>query len=134
MKKKFLLPLAALIFSGNFLLAQAPQQAQPAKKDVVYAMTDVMPEPTVDVNAFLSRNLSYPKDAQQRKVEGRVIIKFVVAEDGSITDAIVERGVDPVLDAAALKTILKMPKWRPGRKDGKPVKVYYRIPVAFTLG
>lgn len=133
MKTKSLFALVALTFSGNLLLAQAPQKAQAAKKDVVYTMTDVMPEPTVDVNKFLAKNLSYPKDAQQRKVEGRVVIKFVVTEDGSVTDAVVERGVDPALDAAALETVLKMPKWRPGRKDGKPVKVYYRIPVAFTL-
>lgn len=92
-----------------------------------------MPEPRVNINDFLAKNLSYPKDAQKRKIEGRVVIKFVVAEDGTVTNAVVERSVDPELDAVALETILKMPKWSPGRKNGKPVSVYYRIPVTFRL-
>lgn len=133
MKKKFLLPLAALAFSGTFCTAQTPQKSNATDKSTVYTTAEVMPEPSVNVQDFLSKNLDYPKDARQRKVEGRVVIKFVVAEDGSVTNAIVERGVDPVLDAEALKTVMGMPKWRPGKKDGKPVKVYYRIPVSFKL-
>ena len=134
MYPKLLLVSATLSISGNFVVAQTSQKARAANtKEIVHTTADVMPEPRVNINDFLAKNLSYPKDAQKRKIEGRVVIKFVVAEDGTVTNAVVERSVDPELDAVALETILKMPKWSPGRKNGKPVSVYYRIPVTFRL-
>ena len=123
----------AFTLTTTAAIAQSQPKNQPVAKDVVHTTADVMPEPTVNVQDFLAKNLDYPKDALKQKVEGRVVIRFVVAEDGSLTDAMVERGVDPALDAAALATVKKMGKWRPGSIKGKPVKIYYRVPVSFKL-
>ena len=82
---------------------------------------------------FIKTNLKYPKSAQDASVEGRVIIRFVVDEDGAIKDAAVLRGIDRECDAEALRTINAMPKWNPGKENGKVVPVYFTIPIAFNL-
>ena len=56
---------------------------------------------------------------------------FVVDTDGKITDAHVHEGVHPELDAEAVRVVMKSPKWEPGKKDGKPVRVNYTMPVMF---
>ena len=70
---------------------------------------------------FLSKNIQYPKDAEKAKLQGRVIVTFVVKKDGSITDAKVVKSVAPSLDAEALRVINAMPNWTPGRQNGQPV-------------
>jgi TonB family protein len=64
---------------------------------------------------------------------GRVIVQFVVEENGDLRQLKVVRGVSPSLDGEALRVVATMPKWKPGKVDGKPVKVNYTIPVAFRL-
>ncbi|RYD51887.1 MAG: energy transducer TonB [Sphingobacteriales bacterium] len=105
----------------------------PAPKESIPFAVDQMPEFNGDVQAWLANNVTYPDAAREVGSEGRVVIKFVVAEDGSVTDAQVERGVNAVLDAEALRAIRKMPKWKPGKQNGRAVKVYYRVPVTFQL-
>lgn len=99
----------------------------------VFTSVEQMPEPTVDVQRWLAENVNYPDQAREAGIEGRVVIKFVVSEDGSVTEAVVERGVNGSLDAEALRAVKRMPKWRPGKQNGKAVKVYYRVPVKFAL-
>ncbi len=82
---------------------------------------------------FLSQNIKYPEEAMKNNVQGRVIIQFVVKKDGTISDPIVARGIDPLLDKEALRVINAMPKWKPGMQEGKAVNVKYTIPVMFKL-
>ena len=82
---------------------------------------------------FLSKNIQYPKDAEKAKLQGRVIVTFVVKKDGSIADAKVVKSVAPSLDAEALRVINAMPNWTPGRQNGQPVNVKYTVPLTFRL-
>ena len=70
---------------------------------------------------------------QANKVQGRVIVTFVVERDGSISNAKVARSVDPALDREAVRGVSAMPNWNPGRKSGEPVRVKYTVPITFRL-
>jgi len=82
---------------------------------------------------YLMENVKYPKTAFDANIQGRVIAQFVVDKEGTVRDAHVVKSVDPALDAEALRVINNMPKWRPGRQNGKVVNVKYTIPVSFSL-
>ena len=86
-----------------------------------------------ELMAYLSKNIKYPKEAQAAKKEGRVIVQFVVASTGEVTNVKVMRGVDPLLDAEAIRVVEGMPRWTPGRQDGEAVNVRYTLPVTFRL-
>ena len=82
---------------------------------------------------FLNHNVKYPSIAEENGIQGRVICKFVVERDGSITEVKVSKSVDPSLDKEAVRVLKSMPKWIPGMQDGKPVRVQYTVPVTFKL-
>lgn len=82
---------------------------------------------------FLAKNIKYPVIAQENGIQGRVVCAFVVNKDGSIVDIEVLRGVDPSLDKEAVRVLSTMPKWKPGKQRGKPVRVKYTVPVMFRL-
>ena len=82
---------------------------------------------------FLSQNVKYPKEAYEKNVQGRVIASFVVEKDGSITEAVIRKSIDPLLDAEALRVIGSMPKWEPGMQNGEAVRVKYTVPITFKL-
>ena len=82
---------------------------------------------------FLMKNAKYPTISQENGVQGKVSVKFVIEKDGSVADPVVVRGVDPYLDKEALRVVKTMPKWKPGKQRGKPVRVSYTVPVIFKL-
>ena len=82
---------------------------------------------------FLTKNIKYPVSAEEAKVQGRVIIGFIVDVDGSLTDIKVKKHIDPRLDKEALRIIKLMPRWIPGKLNGIPVSVEYTLPVTFRL-
>ena len=82
---------------------------------------------------FLQSNLRYPEAARSEKAEGRVIVRFVVNTKGKVEDAAVIKGVHPLLDAEALRIVGLLSGWLPGAQGGKPVNVWYMVPVTFTL-
>lgn len=107
-----------------------------ADSDSIYFACDEMPEMHGGAPAltdYLQRNIHYSQEALDAKKEGMVVVHFVVEKDGSISHPEVIRSVDPSLDAEAVRVITSMPKWKPGKQDGKPVRVYYNIPVQFIL-
>lgn len=83
--------------------------------------------------SYVSRSIKYPTVAEENGTQGLVIVSFVVEKDGSISGAKVIRSVDPSLDKEALRIIRSMPRWTPGKQDGKPVRVKYTVPVSFRL-
>lgn len=86
-----------------------------------------------ELMSYLSKNIRYPVIAQENGIQGRVICQFVVGSDGSIRDIKVMRGVDASLDKEAIRVIQSMPKWIPGRQNGKAVSVRFTLPVTFRL-
>lgn len=82
---------------------------------------------------YLSTNIRYPEAAHKAGTQGRVTVQFVVGKDGSIGNVSILRGVDPALDAEAIRVISGMPKWKPGTQKGEPVNVKYTVPVMFRL-
>ncbi|MCM1489796.1 MAG: energy transducer TonB [Muribaculum sp.] len=82
---------------------------------------------------WLSSNIRYPEAAQQNDVQGRVIVKFVVEKDGSVSQAQILKGVDKDLDKEALRVVNKMPKWQAGKNNGVSVRSYFTLPVQFRL-
>ncbi|MEG1546150.1 MAG: energy transducer TonB [Bacteroides sp.] len=82
---------------------------------------------------YIRTNLKYPKQARKNRVEGRVLIKFVVDKTGEIRDAQVMKSVSKELDDAALSLIQGMPKWKPAFQRGKNVNFQMVIPINFHL-
>lgn len=82
---------------------------------------------------FLGNNIKYPASAQRANVAGRVFVKFVVEKDGSIGNVEVLKGIGFGCDEEAIRVIKSMPKWNPGRQNGKNVRVFYNMPVVYKL-
>lgn len=102
----------------------------------IYDKAEVMPEypgGQAALMRYLSQNVKYPKVSQESGTQGKVVLQFVVNTDGSITDIHVITSVDPYLDAEALRVIRAMPRWEPGKVDGKPARVKYTVPIKFRL-
>ena len=83
---------------------------------------------------YLAQNIKYPAEAEKAGIQGRVILTFVVDQDGRAIEPKVVRSVDPLLDAEALRLISTMPKWVPGKQNGEVVRVKYTLPIQFALG
>lgn len=82
---------------------------------------------------WLSETIRYPEDAFKNKVQGRVIVKFIVNADGSISDPTVVRGISPSIDNEAIRVIKAMPKWEAAENHGEKVASYFTIPITFQL-
>lgn len=117
--------------------AQQPQTGVKANtEEQVFTVVEEMPEYPGGMSEFMkfiAKNIKYPADALQGKVEGRVIARFVVCKDGSISDIEIMRSVSPSLDAEAVRVLKLMPKWKPGRQRGRAVPVKFTVPVTFRL-
>ena len=121
--------------SSDSKAAETPRKAI-VDENGIHQVCEEMPEfpgGMAECMKWLGKNINYPTEAKEKGTQGRVIIQFVVEKDGSITEAKVARGVDPLLDAEALRVINSSPKWKPGKQGGQPVRVKYTIPVAFKL-
>lgn len=102
----------------------------------VFAVVEKMPEYPGGQTAllkFIAQTVQYPKEAQEKGLQGRVTVSFIINKDGSISDAEVITGLDPLLDQEALRVIGLMPKWTPGMQRGQAVKTKYTVPVTFRL-
>lgn len=86
-----------------------------------------------ELYAFIGKELKYPAVAQEAGLHGRVIVRFVVTPTGDISDVQVLRGFDASCDKEAVRVVKKMPKWIPGKQNGRNVSVYYTIPIIFRL-
>ena len=114
---------------------EAPVEEE--EEEVIFMVVESMPEFPGGQQAlfkFLAENVKYPVIAQENGIQGRVICQFVVNKDGSIVDVVAVRSSgEPSLDKEAIRVIKSMPKWKPGKQRGKPVRVKYTVPVNFRL-
>lgn len=101
-----------------------------------YVEPDVMPQFPGGMSAlgrFISKNLNYPSVPRNQRIQGQVLLGFEIDIDGSITKLRVLRKIHPDLDAEALRVFKMLPKWTPGMKAGKPVKVGFTYPISFKI-
>lgn len=105
--------------------------------DTVYIVAEEMPEYSdgdLQMRKFIARNVQYPKDARNKNIQGKVIVYYVVNEKGGIENVSVPESIHPLLDAEAIRVVKKMPKsFKPGKVQGKPVKVLLTVPINFQL-
>ena len=102
----------------------------------VFFIVEEMPEypgGEAALRKFISEKILYPVIAQENGIQGTVYVSFVVSADGSVRNARIARGVDPVLDKEALRVVNSMPRWTPGKQRGKAVNVSYTVPISFVL-
>lgn len=116
----------------------APARTPNTKRDgdVVFDVVEEMPSfpgGMEGMMTFMMKNMKYPADAQKNKVQGRVMLTFIVNKDGSLKDIKVVRSVYPSLDEEAIRVVKAMPKWTPGKQNGKPVNVRFTVPIVFRL-
>jgi TonB family protein len=135
--------------SGNLVLAvksnKAPElvvvgygkaEKSDMEKEEVFTAVDQMPVFPGEENAmplFLMKSIVYPQEAKEKGIQGKVYVTFVVAKDGSITNAKVVRSAAPSLDAEALRVVKSMPNWNPGKQNGQNVAVQLTVPINFRL-
>jgi len=105
---------------------------------IMFALVEVKPtfngmDAEAGLREYVSKNTVYPPEAQEKGITGRVYVEFTINKDGSVSDAKLLRGVDPLLDNEALRVISASPKWTPGKHGGKPVKLKYVFPINFQL-
>lgn len=101
-----------------------------------FRYVEQMPEPGYDVIQYISTNLIYPKKARRKNIEGKVIVQFIVNTDGTIDSvhAINQKVLGYGLEEAAVDLIRNMPSWKkPGRQNGRTVKVFFSQPIMFKL-
>lgn len=114
---------------------EAPEEEE--EEEVIFVVVESMPEFPGGQQAlfkYINENVKYPVIAQENGIQGRVICQFVVNKDGSIVDIeVVRSGGDPSLDKEAVRVIKSMPKWKPGKQRGKPVRVKFTVPINFKL-
>ena len=134
MKKIFVLMAFATLCFG----AQAAEMTtlNTVQDDVVVNKPDVLPEFPGGMEAmmaYIGNNVKYPDEASNKKIEGKVIVQFIVKKDGSVADAKVISKTNEMLNKEALRVVNTMPKWKPGKNKGKVVDVRFVLPVAFKL-
>ena len=105
-------------------------------KEEVFVAVEQMPEfPGGEVKLLevIESNINFPANAAEKRIQGRVVVKFVVKKDGNVGEVIVLRGKDPDLDKEAVRVVKSLPKFIPGKMNGQPVAVWYTVPVNFKL-
>lgn len=104
--------------------------------DVVFEHVEEMPEypgGQAALMQYLNQNIKYPAKALKKGKQGRVVVQFIVEKSGAPSHFKILRGVDPDLDAEALRVVKNMKKFKPGKNNGKPVRVRYALPIMFRL-
>ena len=118
------------------VVGYAPEGTTVPEEGTIFEVVEQMPEYPGGMPAmmeFISKNIKYPAAAQQAKIQGRVVIQFIVDKEGNIICPRVIRGADPLLDAEAIRLTTIMPKWKPGMQRGQAVNVKYTVPIMFRL-
>jgi len=110
--------------------------AQTKKNDMVFDVVEVMPQfpgGQIAMLQYLMKNIKYPEQAMKEGIQGRVTVRFIVEKDGSISDVKPVLSVHPLLNKEAVRVVKSMPKWSPGKHNGKPVRVRFNLPIMFKL-
>lgn len=118
------------------VVEQKQQVVEVEKEEQVFVVVEEMPEfPGGEkaLRTYLATSVKYPTIAQENGIQGKVFVNFVVNKDGSVSNVKIARGVDPSIDAEALRVVSSLPRWKPGKQRGAPVRVSYTVPISFKL-
>ena len=110
-----------------------PDQVLTQAPFVVVEQMPIFPGGDAELLKFIGENTNYPDSAKVKGIQGRVIVRFIVNTEGKAEGATILKGVDPYLDAEALRVVSVLPAFNPGRQGGQPVNVWYMVPITFTL-
>lgn len=130
MKKLFCI-LTMTMFSVTIAFAQKTDKSKP-----VFEQVDQTPEFPGGMPAmfdFIGKNIKYPKDARDKKIQGKVLIKLIIEEDGSISETAIMQGLGHGCDEEVTRVVKAMPKWVPGKKDNELVRTSMVLPIMFAL-
>lgn len=111
-------------------------EAQTEPDDKPFDVVEQMPEFPGGQEAlmqFLRQEVKYPKEAEEKGLQGRVVVRYIIEKDGSISEVEIVKSVNEYLDAEAIRVVNAMPKWKPGKQKGEPVRVKFTLPVTFRL-
>ncbi|MBS1624021.1 MAG: energy transducer TonB [Bacteroidetes bacterium] len=111
-------------------------ESKPIVEDKIFTVVEQMPSYPGGEGAmmkFIQEHINYPDMERENDIQGRVVVGFVVTEDGSLTDIQVKKGVSDGINREALRVVRMLPKFNPGKQQGKPVKVSYVLPIMFKL-
>lgn len=118
------------------VIEQVQEEIQEEAPQEVFVVVEEMPSfPGGDVELFkfIYDNIKYPELAKENNIQGKVILRFCVTYKGTVDQVSIVRGVDPSLDNEAIRVIKMLPLWKPGKQGGKPVNVWYSVPINFQL-
>ena len=133
-RKNVSLKVALMMFV--LLFSFMTSTAQTKKNDMVFDVVEVMPQfpgGQIAMLQYIMKNIKYPEQAMKEGIQGRVAVRFIVEKDGSISDVKPILSVHPLLNKEAVRVVESMPKWTPGKQNGKPVRVRFNVPVMFKL-
>ena len=133
-RKNLSLKVALMMFV--LLFSFMTSTAQTKKNDMVFDVVEVMPQypgGPIAMLKYIMENIKYPEQAMKEGIQGRVAVRFIVEKDGSISDVKPILSVHPLLNKEAVRVVESMPKWTPGKQNGKPVRVRFNVPVMFKL-
>lgn len=133
-RKNVSLKVALMMFV--LLFSFMTSTAQTKKNDMVFDVVEVMPQypgGQIAMLKYIMENIKYPEQAMKEGIQGRVTVRFIVEKDGSISNVKPVLSVHPLLDKEAVRVVESMPKWSPGKQNGKPVRVRFNVPVMFKL-
>ena len=133
-RKNLSLKVALMMFV--LLFSFMTSTAQTKKNDMVFDVVEVMPQypgGPIAMLKYIMENIKYPEQAMKEGIQGRVTVRFIVEKDGSISDVKPILSVHPLLNKEAVRVVESMPKWSPGKQNGKPVRVRFNVPVMFKL-
>ena len=133
-RKNVSLKVALMMFV--LLFSFMTSTAQTKKNDMLFSVVEVMPQypgGQIAMMKYIMENMKYPEQAMKKGIQGRVAVSFIVEKDGSISDVKPILSVHPLLNKEAVRVVESMPKWSPGKQNGKPVRVRFNIPVMFQL-
>ena len=118
-------------------VAQVKEEVQEAEpEEVPFVVVEEMPMFPGGDNAllkYIGEHTTYPDIAKENNIQGRVIVRFCVTAKGGVSQVSILKGVDPELDAEAIRVVKTLPAFKPGKQGGRPVPVWYMVPITFTL-
>lgn len=126
------LPMCIMFAFFIFLSVNANAQSQ----EEALIIADEMPSFPGGQKALMDaiyKNITYPRDASENGIQGKVTVRFIITKEGTITKPTIAKGLCPSIDKVVLEAIGKLPEFVPGKKDGKAVNVWFAVPVTFKL-
>lgn len=124
------------LFMFSSLFGQETVIIKESSTEEVFTVVEDMPDypgGLEAMQAFLKKNLKYPETELKNKIEGTVVVNFIVEKDGSLSNIKIQKTMSENFDAEAMRVVSEMPVWTPGKQRGNAVRVFINMPIRFSL-